>query len=842
MTQSSPDVWTQQNTYISLALPSPLGTSVLLLWSFEGEERLSAPFRFVLTLKSQSSAVDSTQVLGKSATIQMTSLLDGTMRYFNGIVTRFVQEGTDVDFTTYTIELRPWLWLLSLSKDCRIFQNLAVPDILQTIFSGFGFSSFRLALQSRYQPREFCVQYRETGLDFVSRLMEEEGIFYFFDHTATTHTMVIADNVAVHQPCLGVSTATMRGAAPPMMLNNDAVTEFCSDEEVITNGVALNDYNFLVPSSLLATAPGVQPAALGTPPLANAGTPSTSTGASSTGGSSMGGSSMGGSSMGGSSVGAPQLMVYDYPGGYTTLAEGNMKATVQIEAAEHFSKTFRGKSHHASFAAGHTFTLTMHPRPDFNALYVLRAVRHVASVRHYENHFEAFSEAQPFRPPRVTPKPVISGAQTATVCGQGGAQGGSLGSSGSSGTGSSAGAFGSSGAGSSAGASGSGGAGAGGGASGAQFLTDTYGRVKVQFRWDLRGQSNEQSSCWLRVVQGSPVFLLPDVGQEVVVAFLDGDPDRPMVIGVVFNTTKSPAYPLPSAQMKTTWRGNSAMGIASVPSTLPIMPFGGGSGSSSQPGQSGQSGQSSPFGQIGQSGQSGQSSPFGQSGQSSPFGQIGQSGQSGQSSQSSSGDPFAGSGALSPTGQNNPFGPQGALSPMGQNNPFGPSGALSPMGQNNPFGPQGALSPFGPNNPFGPQGELSPMGPLNPFAGSGPLSPTSLAADVGITIPDPATLISSLIGGGSVPAFPAMPPMSPYNEITIDDTQGSEQIFIHAKKDLNIFVTGNLGIMVEGSMTLGAQGGITIFSGGALSQMGTEAVAIVGESVAIIPPPDFPTG
>jgi hypothetical protein len=164
------------------------------------------------------------------------------------------------------------------------------------------------------------------------------------------------------------------------------------------------------------------------------------------------------------------------------------------------------------------------------------------------------------------------------------------------------------------------------------------------------------------------------------------------------------------------------------------------------------------------------------------------------------------------------------------------------MGPNNPFAPGGQASLMGPNNPFAPGGQASLMGPNNPFAGSGPLSVSSLAGDLGVTVPDPATLLTSLLGGGSVPAFPAMPPMSPYNEITFDDTQGSEQIFVHAQKDLNIFVTGNLGIMVQGTLTLGAQGGITLFSGGALTEMATDAVAIVGASVEIIPPPDMPTG
>ena len=165
----------------------------LLLKGFKGSEGMSRLFRFELDLLSTDPSIDYTQIIGKSVTIAVIQA-DGTPRYFNGVISRFGQAGADETFTSYHAEMVPWLWFLTRTADCRIFQNMSIPDIIKKIFTDLGFNDFTDSTKATYASREYCVQYRETAFNFVSRLMEEYGIFYFFQHEQGKHTLVLGDD------------------------------------------------------------------------------------------------------------------------------------------------------------------------------------------------------------------------------------------------------------------------------------------------------------------------------------------------------------------------------------------------------------------------------------------------------------------------------------------------------------------------------------------------------------------------------------------------------------------------------------------------------------------------
>jgi type VI secretion system secreted protein VgrG len=457
---------------LSLRVSTPLGQDKLRLKNLQGEERLSGLFHFALDMVSEDPALDFNRIVGQSATVTL-MLADGTQRYFNGIVGRFAQESGDVRFTTYQADLYPWLWLLTMTTDSRIFQHQTVPDIIETIFTDLGFSDYRLALTATYSPREYCVQYQESAFAFISRLMEDEGIFYFFEHAADKHTLVLADSPEAHPACPGLSTARWRKSASSTEMA-DAVTRCVLEQRVTTGKYAADDFNFETPATdLLVSANGTN----------------------------------------------STLRVYEYPGGFAKKDAGESKANVRLQAYEWPATLLRGESHCRTFVSGHRFTLSEHERADVNGSYVLRWVSHTATPEHYRNAFEAFPLGTPFRPLSVTPKPRLSGSQTAIVVGK----------------------------------------------RGEEIWTDQYGRVKVQFHWDQRGSSDENSSCWIRVAEtwaGKKwgTLFIPRIGQEAVVTFLDGDPDRPLIVGTVYNSQQTAPYTLPSEQTKSTLKSNSSKG------------------------------------------------------------------------------------------------------------------------------------------------------------------------------------------------------------------------------------------------------------------------------------------
>lgn len=455
----------------SLSVSTPLGKDALILQEFSGAEAASGLFEFQLVMQSATGAqdLDLTQLTGQHLTVTLTGD-SGATRIVDGVCTRVVQTAT-----SYVAELRPWLWMLGLTTDNCIFQSKTAVEIIKAVFDGLGYSDYKDSTTATYTTRDYCVQYGESSLNFVLRLMEDEGIFYFFTHEAGKHTLVLADDSSAFADISGTSTVPYL----PVPTGKDWIDGLhvtgCSLEQAVTSGLyQADDYNFTTPATELK---------------ANV------TGTS----------------------GAPQ--VYEYPGNYLTKDQGSSLAKVRVAELQASAKRLNGTGVARSFTAGQKFTLSKHPRSDLNAAWVLHSVHHRATFREYENSFTALPSDTNFRPPRLTPWPRIAGTQTATVVGK----------------------------------------------SGQEIYTDQYGRVKVQFHWDQLGTSDENSSCWIRVMQGWAgkswgAFFLPRIGMEVVVSFLEGNPDQPLITGCVYNGTNTVPYALTDDQTKSTIKTNSSTG------------------------------------------------------------------------------------------------------------------------------------------------------------------------------------------------------------------------------------------------------------------------------------------
>jgi type VI secretion system secreted protein VgrG len=436
---------------------------VLLLDAFQATEGLSQLFECKLTLRANSSDLLADDLINTSATVVL-QRPGKEARFFNGIVSRFAYLGSHRDFATYTLELVPRLWLLTLGRDRVIYQNLSTPDIVQKVLKTFAVD-FRLQLTATYTARDYCVRYDETAFDFVSRLLEEEGIFYFFEFADGTHTLVLSDDATACTPCPHAENLFMRSAEDGIA-HAHAVTRFESEARLVTRSQEVGDYDFL--------------------------TPGTDQSAKSDGLIGRGND-------------------YEYPSRAATQRAASVRARLWLEAHQAGSKSGRGDSHCHYLTPGTSFTLNEHSRATLNARHMVRTVRHHAELERYSNSFETLPPDAAFRPPRRTPRPVVAGSHTARVVG----------------------------------------------GPGEEIWTDQHGRIKVQFPWDRVGKKDDRSSCWIRVSQmwageGWGTLFLPRIGHEVVVSYVDGDPDRPLVTGSVYNGTHVPPVQLPNQSPQST--------------------------------------------------------------------------------------------------------------------------------------------------------------------------------------------------------------------------------------------------------------------------------------------------
>jgi type VI secretion system secreted protein VgrG len=369
-------------------IDTPLGSDVLLLRGFKGAEGISRLFRFELDLLSENSSISFPDIIGKNVTISLKQP-DGSYRYLNGIISRFAQGATEEQFTSYTAEMVPWLWLLTRNADCRIFKNKSIPDIITQVFNDLGFNDYSNSLQDSYDPLQYCVQYRESSFSFVSRLMEQYGIYYFFKHDHGKHTLVLGDSPTTHSSCPGQSSiryATVSGGP-----QQDVITGWQIEQELRAGKYSHQHYNFQTPStSLMASEPTVY-------------------------------------DVGGNS----KYEIYDWPGEHLAKSAGQSLAKIRMQEVEAGHKVARGTSDCRMFISGYKFTLEEHPRKDMNTDYVLTEIQHTAFTdaygtqrtaegESYSNTFTCIPLSVPYRPARVTERPAVHSLTPAVVIGPSG--------------------------------------------------------------------------------------------------------------------------------------------------------------------------------------------------------------------------------------------------------------------------------------------------------------------------------------------------------------------------------------------------------------------------------------
>ena len=478
---------TQTNRIFRLEVES-LGPDVLVCTGFEGTEGISQLYSFQVTCASERPGdVQLDQLLGKGATISCALAGDST-RYVNGIIRRCAQTdrdyGGEARFTHYSLEIVPWIWQLTKTMNCRVFQDMTFPDIIKQVLNDRGFSEIKDVLANSYTKNDYCVQYRETDMDFIARLMEEVGMFYFFEHEAGKHTLVLGDSPQAIQDCPGHEEVKFDPEAG-YGDREHTIRRWRETRELLSGKMAFRDHHFQMPSkSLDVDSPTTRKIA-----------------------------------------GNDALEVYDYPGKYARRfnkpderlgdveTEGQTLVKLRMEAEEYLQLNSTGESDCRGFVVGTKFKLDSPPVGCGGGPYLLLSVSHSARQDPYVSEGVAFEYSNtfccglaetPYRPPRITRRPFVQGPQTAVVVGP----------------------------------------------AGEEIYPDRFGRVKVQFHWDREGKFDENSSCWVRVSQihagkGFGGIDIPRVGDEVIVAFLEGDPDQPIICGRVYNSESMPPFPLP---------------------------------------------------------------------------------------------------------------------------------------------------------------------------------------------------------------------------------------------------------------------------------------------------------
>jgi type VI secretion system secreted protein VgrG len=494
-----------------LQITTPLGRDALLLVGLSGREAVSELYRFDLDLLADKDRkIEFDKVLGQPVNVGLT-LGNGKVRYFGGLVSKFTQGEQDEDFTRYRAEVVPAAWMLSRVVQSRVFQHKSVPEILKEVLVGFPVT---FAIHGAFHPRNYCVQYRESDFAFAARLMEDEGIAFFFKHTADGHEMVVTNSGHSHPEVPEIGKAlyeTIAGGVKP----EARITHWEKSQEVRSGKVTLWDHSFELPGKQLdASKQALDEIAIGKEKHRL------------------------------KLAGGEAREIYEYPGGYAArfdgidagggerpndvgkfLQDNERVATIRMQQEAMAGLRARGKSTCRQLTSGHTFALERH----FNAdgAYLLTEVEHTIAYADnfrtgegptltYDNTFGCIPKELPFRPARSTRKPRVDGAQTAVVVGP----------------------------------------------RGEEIFTDKYGRVKVQFLWDREGRMDENSSCWVRVATpwagaGWGAIHIPRIGQEVVVDFLEGDPDRPLIMGSVFNANVMPPFELPAGKRLSGFKTNS---------------------------------------------------------------------------------------------------------------------------------------------------------------------------------------------------------------------------------------------------------------------------------------------
>ncbi len=468
-------------------LVTPLGDRELLFYRMRAVEGLSEVSRFEIECLSENDSIAPDDILAQNVHVEM-SMPDDSIRYFAGYVTRFAQAGSHGRYNAYRLTVHAWMWFLTRTADCRIFQEQSVPEIVEAVFGDHATADFEDRLSGSYQPREYCVQYRETDFNFVSRLLEEEGIYYYFEYDGNQNKLVLADSLSAHSPFPGYASIPFVAPRSSGRSEKENIAHWKFEREVKPGKWTHTDYDFKKPSVKLEAKSLIE-----------------------------------------RSHQHADYEVFDYPGEYLVKSDGETYAKARIEEVHSSFEVVQGSGNARGVALGCLMTLTDHPRPDQNKEYLISRVDlHCQSEGFesdglggatYDIQFDALASEQPYRPLRRTPRPLVKGPQTAVVVGP----------------------------------------------AGDEIYTDEYGRVKVQFFWDRYGQNDENSSCWMRVShpwagKNWGMIAIPRIGQEVIVECLEGDPDKPIITGRVYNANQMPPYDLPANATQTGIKSRSSKG------------------------------------------------------------------------------------------------------------------------------------------------------------------------------------------------------------------------------------------------------------------------------------------
>ncbi len=465
---------------------TPVGADLLTFTHLIGRDEISRCFAYTVGFVSKSRDVDPLKMLGGIVSVEGES---DPKRWFSGLVSEFRLTRIEDRLAFYEAVVRPWLWFLGNTTDCRIFQNMTAVEIIEKIFSKYGIAKFEKRLQGSYPSREYCVQYDESDLDFVQRLLEHEGIFYFFEHDEGKHTLVLCDAMSKLKPAPGYDKVLYNFEGRASRRDVEYITEWIPGSMVRPGAYAHTDYDFEKPGADLM-AKSAQPFSHKEAAGEN----------------------------------------YRQPGAHLDVGRGDTIAGIRREELQAVHQRTTAAGTVRGLFSGCKFNLESFPRSDQNQEYLVVSAEYRLFDPGYRTQNEAHSEnftvmlgvaptKVPYRPQRITPRPIMRGPQTATVVGP----------------------------------------------SGEEIFTDKYARVKVQFHWDRLGKKDQNSSCFVRVSQtwagsGWGFIQIPRIGQEVIVDFIEGDPDLPIITGRVYNAAEMPPYGLPGNATQSGWKSNSSKG------------------------------------------------------------------------------------------------------------------------------------------------------------------------------------------------------------------------------------------------------------------------------------------
>lgn len=507
--------YTQDNRLLKIT--TPLGEDFLLMKGMTVTEGISQLFEMHVEVLHEEKegytipdVVDYKKILGQPVSIEVAQI-DQRGRKFNGIVTKFAQGGRGGGFSRYLMTVVPKIWTSTRNVQSRIFQQMTVPSILKEVFADHG-SMIIWEFDYAYEPRNYCVQYGESDFDFASRLMEEEGIYYYFEHVDEKHTMIVSDKPRFSRNCPGNNKVTYTYEVTDGKFEG-MIRDWDTEYNLQSGIISFRDHHIQQPNKKLATTSSTKFQ------IAN----------------------------------NNEWEVYNFPGGYARkfdgigpgggansadlgkiIPDGNRTAQTAMEVLDARFELSQATSDVSIITPGHRFILQSHPVAEVNGEYIITSVRHEMRQspdygetdqegEPYKNEFTALAHGRagtvPYRPPQVTPKPMVYGGQTAYVVGP----------------------------------------------PGEEIYTDDYGRVKVQFFWDRDGKTDGSDSCWVPVSQawagnGWGTMFIPRVGMEVIIHFLEGNPDNPIVAGCVYHPMNMPPYKLPEEKTKSTIKTDSSKG------------------------------------------------------------------------------------------------------------------------------------------------------------------------------------------------------------------------------------------------------------------------------------------